>query len=238
MRRARERGRATKSAETTAKRAGSLWRGGIFRKGGCESFHEDAAATSLRRVTIAATMRWVWRSIMSLALLVALALSVLCVRSFWRNDSLFIERGPRGYFVASVRGRVGVIEVSGQQWHPRRFHFASYERTHSAVLSSIVKSPDTKDLFILLSGSGKLPGNFGQSRWIAFPYLTPLIPCAAVSITMLTRVWRRRRRSHRGLCGQCGYDLRASSGRCPECGCEAPGRDVSTQAGAMRGVRV
>ena len=33
--------------------------------------------------------------------------------------------------------------------------------------------------------------------------------------------WRRRRarlRLARGLCPECGYDLRATPGRCPECG--------------------
>ena len=166
-----------------------------------------------------------------LSLLVALALAALCVRSFWRNDSLFVERGPRGYFVASARGRVGVIQVSGN-WHPRRHHWATYDlATDNAVLTTIAKSKDTRDLVVILSGDGRLPGVFGQSRWFAIPYATPIAPCAVLPGVMLMRAWRRRRRGRRGLCRQCGYDLRASPARCQECGSVPDQRDPGPSAG-------
>jgi hypothetical protein len=35
---------------------------------------------------------------------------------------------------------------------------------------------------------------------------------------VLATTFRARQRSARGLCGWCGYDMRATPGRCPECG--------------------
>jgi hypothetical protein len=44
-----------------------------------------------------------------------------------------------------------------------------------------------------------------------------IVPCARLAVGMWTP--RRRRRRHlAGACLRCGYDLRATPGRCPECG--------------------
>jgi hypothetical protein len=48
-------------------------------------------------------------------------------------------------------------------------------------------------------------------------YVTAIIT-AALPAVRLTRWWRRRRRRPEGCCRACGYDLRATPARCPECG--------------------
>jgi hypothetical protein len=58
----------------------------------------------------------------------------------------------------------------------------------------------------------------------AVPHWFLVLLLAAMPAWWVLR-WRReresRRRAERGLCLHCGYDLRATPQRCPECGVEA-----------------
>ena len=76
------------------------------------------------------------------------------------------------------------------------------------------------------------PGVYVRIAWVSVPHWAVALPVGAVAVglTAAAARWRRRdRRLAAGLCPQCGYDLRASPDRCPECGsAAAPAQWAST----------
>ncbi len=58
-------------------------------------------------------------------------------------------------------------------------------------------------------------------RMYSIPIWSIALVCALASgLLTIPPVLRRRKRKKLGLCLKCGYDLRASQDRCPECGAE------------------
>jgi hypothetical protein len=60
------------------------------------------------------------------------------------------------------------------------------------------------------------------SSWgVMVPYWSVVALMALITVVESSRIVRQGRYAHRlqcGLCPRCGYDLRATPGRCPECG--------------------
>ncbi len=62
------------------------------------------------------------------------------------------------------------------------------------------------------------PGRFSWVRRVVIPYWLMLILFTCPAALAIAKRFRRRAVERKGLCGHCGYDLRATPERCPECG--------------------
>ena len=62
------------------------------------------------------------------------------------------------------------------------------------------------------------PSWSGRARSLTVPYWALVLVFSALPTIALLRLVQRSRRSRAGLCPACGYDLRATPDRCPECG--------------------
>src|SRR5262245_13435708 len=68
----------------------------------------------------------------------------------------------------------------------------------------------------------------------------PWLPMALLAVMpglSLNQVRKARRVARQGLCPKCGYDLRATPKRCPECGTAAIGGETSVWTVACFGRR-
>lgn len=78
-------------------------------------------------------------------------------------------------------------------------------------------APPTPDEELAGCPQGPLPYWSVSVRWPTLAVATAVPPLLWLA-TFGRRNWVRRRRRAAGQCQVCGYDLRASPGRCPECG--------------------
>jgi hypothetical protein len=132
------------------------------------------------------------------------------------------EPGAR-YCVECVHGRVYFAgSVYGRDWRPR----GGFE-VRTWALPPYGPSDAAWERRHLTVGFGVLDGPWaigpeGHYTAVLLPHWFVTAALAAPPAAWLAAALRRRWRSARGLCRTCGYDLRASNGRCPECGTAIP----------------
>jgi hypothetical protein len=149
--------------------------------------------------------RHLLNSLSVLLLLLALGVAALWVRSYVVRDSVSSAWPGHAGSVHSLGGTFVVIEQPAGPAPPRpRFRWsrrADVIPYGVNVRTALVRFDVRRD---------------GNARIWLFPQW-PLVLAAALAPAVGV-VRRRRSRFIQGTCRACGYDLRATPGRCPECG--------------------
>lgn len=134
----------------------------------------------------------------------------------------------RDVTIWSARGGVGVY-VSDLSYGTRRENFGPVWKDDAMVVYPYVPIPQLKE-GRSMGGAGFTwfsrryePDSWGllEERAFVFPWAAPLLLCLLPLVLIGRSFLARRRKSlriRRGLCVGCGYDLRHSRERCPECG--------------------
>ena len=168
-----------------------------------------------------------WRAF---ARLVPWLVAVALIAALWlhsRNRCDFVAlmlHGGRVQGVASDGGRVFVV-FSNLALGPERtmtLHRGSVPREEfAAPRAGLYDDTDGRRGFHYLGFAVTRPAEFG-GRVTAVTFVVPHAGLLAATLLLAARdpwhQWRRRRRAKQGRCVNCGYDLRGTSGMCPECG--------------------
>jgi hypothetical protein len=136
----------------------------------------------------------------SVGLLVVLAL--LCIRSVYARDRLKTFVFGHECLVETFPNHVNVILAAQRS----RFRYGTVLETRLTQYPSRMKylEPRWSDV--------------GGYHHVSIPFWLLALPLAVMPVWRLSQ-WRRRLVfARKGLCIRCGYDVRASTDRCPECG--------------------
>lgn len=180
----------------------------------------------------------------ALSLLLGVGLCVLRARSYrMRDEAAWWRPGGVGR-VQSVQG-CAVLELRRYRWWGAVVPWTGlrYEHEKLSPLGPVnpmawmyVLNVDRGDTFVTWEHLG-----FGWYWWqsrdgnnligaAVVPYWFPASLAALLPLWWVVGWWRSRGRPRLNLCRKCGYDLRATPERCPECGTvarkvPAPARD-------------
>jgi hypothetical protein len=160
--------------------------------------------------------QWLIEGTVSLLLLLFIVSSALWIRSYWTHSMLgYFGVGTsdglrRDYYFVSKVGRITYI------W----FHQKAIITKAQWIMHDFPSSHDGTDGPLVLGFGVRTVGSPYPFGWHEFtvPYLFVDLALVSMAFFGFKVAARYRRQMRPGLCIACGYDLRATPDRCPECG--------------------
>lgn len=160
----------------------------------------------------------------ALSLLMFLGMLVLWVRSYWYlDDAWLFPNSQRFWMIRSAEGRLHVQQTwaSAPYWQGRGNEYWVMRLGRGNRYANL---PPRWQVLGLGYGTAVVPSRSTTvltARLYYVPHVVAMLIFAILPGVWVVQKLRRRRgtmRLARGLCPRCGYDLRATPERCPECG--------------------
>ena len=157
-----------------------------------------------------------------LCLALAIAASAMWVRSHWRVD--YVERRvPDGvHVVSSAQGRFIVdrhrdpVLTNVRSWEPGSVPVRRRD------LVAVYLGSSARRFLGFAFVHDRSPNGSKRRTALAIPYWSLVLLLSIPPLLVVRRARRRRWRQRHAQCPTCGYDLRATPDRCPECGTAIP----------------
>jgi hypothetical protein len=204
------------------------------------SDHEGNILNALERFkrTWRFVRQWTARAVVVTWLVLLVGLTVAWMRSYRVRDTITrqqaLESGNESTSTEIMfDSQWGLARFLGSHRSSDRFAFARWARgtiqwvrwnhSRNPAASSV---PTTQSSMINRAGFSwewnAIASGGDRRRYLRFsaPYWA-IVLLLLSPVALVVPMWKRRRRTQRrqrGLCTACGYDLRASVDRCPECG--------------------
>lgn len=164
--------------------------------------------TPVSSTPVKRTFRWLLNGLTALSLVIALGVAGSWARSYWAYDTIgFTYNGRSHLFLEGFTGRID-FGLGKFDYRPLK------DKRHFYYTSDEMPGWDREFFTDYRVWSFSIPHPY----FLVFFSLLPAI--------CIYRHYRRRSQFLPGHCGKCGYDLRATPKRCPECGTVAAGMVV------------
>jgi hypothetical protein len=159
---------------------------------------------------------WVWRILVTFSLLLC-----VCVLYYW----------PRSYFPKKTHfeASAGSLYIVFWDGYPQPRDIWDKITPDETRWGGVTRLWETiRSLYAVnemkFAGFGSISGEYGGMQYhiLAIPFWFLLLLVLVLLAASLYILCRHRRRKAAGHCLNCGYDLRESKDKCPECGSSIP----------------